>query len=61
MMRTDRRTFLAGAAGRLSLDDPVERDLPEGFLVSGRVTLGQLATQTSGLPPCRRDRGAARV
>jgi D-alanyl-D-alanine-carboxypeptidase/D-alanyl-D-alanine-endopeptidase len=42
------------AKGELSLDDPVADHLPEGTVVPERdgekITLGQLATQTSGLP-----------
>ena len=36
--------------GRLSLDDPIVRYLPEGSAVWPRVTIRHLLTHTSGIP-----------
>lgn len=48
--------------GRLGLDDPVSRYLPE-FTGEGRdkVTIRHLASHTSGLPPTGRARGTTRA
>jgi CubicO group peptidase (beta-lactamase class C family) len=38
------------AEGKVAIDDPVQRHLPEGWTLGRPVTLAQLATHTSGLP-----------
>lgn len=53
------------ARGKLALDDPVARHLPEGWSMPSRdgtvVTLAQLASHTSGLPRLPYNLGAKRV
>ena len=53
------------AQGKLALDDPVARHLPEGWTMPSRegavVTLAHLASHTSGLPRLPHNLGAKRI